>query len=108
MASQADKRLTHRAKAVKDAASSTTAKMVAARGVITPVTSGRLFVRSMMASMSRSSTMLKVFAPPAARVPPTNVATISQNPGIPFAATTMVGMVVTSNNSMMRGLVRAT
>jgi hypothetical protein len=41
-------------------------------------------------------------------VPPTNVATISQNPGIPFAATTMVGMVVTSNNSMMRGLVRAT
>ena len=80
---------------------------MASRADMTPVTSGRRFVRSMIASISRSITMLKVLAPPAASVPPASVATISQRPGIPFAATTMVGIVVTSKSSMIRGLVRA-
>ena len=52
--------------------------------------------------------MLKAFAPPAASVPPTTVATMSQIGGIPFAATIMVGTVVTSRSSMIRGLVSAT
>ncbi len=36
------------------------------------------------------------------------VATISQTGGIPRSATIIVGTVVTSSNSMMRGLVSAT
>ena len=52
--------------------------------------------------------MLNAFAPPAASVPPITVATISHRPGTPLAATTMVGTVVTSRSSMMRGLVSAT
>ncbi len=81
--------------------------MVAARGDITPVTSGRRLVRSMIASMSRSKTILNALAPPAANVPPMRVATMSHSPGMPLAATTIVGIVVTSKSSMMRGLVRA-
>lgn len=80
----------------------------AAVGVTMPVTSGRLRVRSMTASMSRSTYMLMALAPPAARVPPITVATINHNDGMPRSATIMVGTVVTSNNSMIRGLVRAT
>ena len=52
--------------------------------------------------------MLKVFAPPAASVPPSTVATINQSEGIPESATTMVGTVVMSRSSMIRGLVNAT
>ena len=62
----------------------------------------------MIASMSRSITMLKVFAPPAASVPPSerrHHQTSSR--GMPFAATTIVGMVVTSRSSFIRGLVSA-
>ena len=84
------------------------ANVSAARGVMTPVTRGRCLVRSMRASMSRSQTMLMALAPAAASVPPTNVATINQIPGTPRAATNMVGMVVISSCSMMRGLVRVT
>ena len=75
---------------------------------ITPVTSGRLRVRCMTASMSRSMTMLIAFAPPAASVPPTTVATTSHVAGQPRRATIIVGTVVTSRSSMMRGLVSAT
>ena len=73
-----------------------------------PVTSGRLRVRRMTASISRSITIFHAFAPPAAKVPPHTVAIMSQIPGNRFAATTMVGTVVTRSNSMMRGLVNAT
>jgi hypothetical protein len=61
----------------------------------------------MMASMSRSATWLRVFALPAARVPPTRVATVVTQPGSPPAARTIVGTVVTSRSSMMRGFVSA-
>ena len=84
------------------------AKIVAAMGVITPVTSGRFLVRSMSRSMSRSITMFRALAPPAARVPPTRVATTRPSDGQPFCATTIGGTVVTSSSSMIRGLVRAT
>src|SRR5665213_1168339 len=51
--------------------------------------------------------MLNAFAPPAASVPPTRVTTMSHRLGKPFAATIIVGTVVTSSSSMMRGFVRA-
>ena len=53
------------------------AKVRAARGVTAPVTSGRPFVRSISASMSRSTYMLMALAPPAARVPPSTVQAMS-------------------------------
>ena len=84
------------------------AKIKALRGRITPVTSGRFLVRSISRSMSRSTYMLMAFAPPAAMAPPMTVATISQIDGSPWAATIMVGTVVTRSSSMMRGLVSAT
>ena len=58
--------------------------------------------------MSRSMYMLMALAPPAARAPPMRVATIRPTGGMPLSATTMVGRVVTSSSSMMRGLVSAT
>ena len=58
--------------------------------------------------MSRSRYMLAALAPPAESVPPTSVATTSRSEGQPPAATTIVGTVVTSSSSIMRGLVRAT
>ena len=48
-----------------------------------------------------------VFAPPAARVPPIRVIAINDHAGHLPAARTMVGTVVTSNSSMIRGLVKA-
>ena len=85
-----------------------TAKTSAARGVITPRTSGRCMVRSISPSMSRSTTMFTALAPPAARVPPITVATINQTDGTPRSATNMVGTVVTRRSSMILGLVKAT
>jgi spore maturation protein SpmA len=52
--------------------------------------------------------MLMALAPPAARVPPTTVAAIRPTDGRPRLATIMVGTVVTSSSSMIRGLVKAT
>ncbi len=75
---------------------------------MSPVTSGRFWVRFISASMSRSTYMLMALAPPAASVPPMTVAAISQSDGMPLSATTMVGTVVTSRSSMIRGLVSAT
>src|SRR5947209_12371693 len=69
---------------------------------------GRRLVRAMTASMSRSTTQLIVLAEPAARVPPTRVASSVQPDGQPRAASTMTGTVVTSSSSMIRGLVSAT
>ena len=76
--------------------------------MIAPVTSGRLRVRCISLSMSRSTTMLMALAPPAANAPPSRVATISHTGGRPRWATIMVGSVVTSSSSMIRGLVSAT
>jgi hypothetical protein len=53
-------------------------------------------------------TMLMALAPPAARAPPHTVATINVIEGHPRSASTMVGIVVTSSNSTMRGFVNAT
>ena len=45
--------------------------------------------------------------PPKMLVPPRTTAAISQTEGMPRWARTMVGRVVTSSSSMIRGLVRA-
>ena len=58
--------------------------------------------------MSRSTYMLMALAPPAASVPPSTVQTISHSGGMPCSATTIVGTVVTSSSSMIRGFVSAT
>jgi hypothetical protein len=52
--------------------------------------------------------MFIALAPPAARVPPSTVSTIRRMDGTPLAATNIVGTVVMSSSSMIRGLVRAT
>jgi hypothetical protein len=61
----------------------------------------------MRASMSRSTYMLTAFAPPAASVPPSRVISTSVVGGHPFSASTIVGTVVISSSSMIRGLVSA-
>jgi hypothetical protein len=90
------------------ATSIVTANVSPARGEMRPLAMGRLRVRAITLSMSRSTYMLMALAPPAARVPPTTVQAISHTGGRPRWATIMVGTVVTSSSSMMRGLVSAT
>src|SRR5438445_11646739 len=58
--------------------------------------------------MSLSRYMLIVLAAPAASVPPNTVAAISQPDGHPRAASIIVGTVVTTSNTMIRGFVSAT
>ena len=106
-ASTADSRFTADHRTANATASSVSAKTSAALGVTAPVTSGRFWVRGISLSMSRSMYMFTALAPPAARAPPTNVVAMSHRPGILPAATTMVGSVVMSSSSMMRGLVSA-
>ena len=79
----------------------------AARGSTAWRGNGRWRVRRMTSSMSRSTYMLIAFAPPAARVPPKTTAAMSHRDGTPPAARTMVGTVVTSSSSMIRGFVSA-
>jgi hypothetical protein len=107
VARTAESRLTKPHSQAKATTSRITAKISAFRGSMTPVTSGRFLVRSIRASMSRSTYMLMAWDPPAARVPPKTVANINQIDGSPPSATTIVGTVVTSRSSMMRGFVRA-
>ena len=71
-----------------------------------PVTSGRVLVRSIKASMSRSITILMAFAPPAANVPPMRVIATRPQLGQPFSAKTMVGTVVMSSSSTTRNFIR--
>ena len=87
--------------------SKATAKTSALRGLIRPVTRGRVCVRFINLSMSRSIYMLIAFAPPAANEPPSRVIAISDQAGHLSAAKTIVGTVVINNNSMILGLVNA-
>ena len=107
-ASTAERRLTRPQSSTKATTSSTHGEDERGGGRTAPVTSGRFRVRCMTLSMSRSTYMLMALAPPAARVPPTRVATIRLSRGSPRWATIIVGSVVTSSSSMMRGLVSAT
>ena len=64
-------------------------------------------MRFIRRSMSRSRTMFRALAPPAARAPPTMVSAMSETDGTPLRATNIVGRVVTSSSSMILGLVSA-
>ena len=91
-----------------DSTASTEANTTAWRVVSAPVTSGRIRVRCMTRSMSRSMTMLKAFADPALMAPPTSVASTVSGSGTPRWARIITGTVVTSSSSMTRGFVSAT
>ena len=67
--------------------------------LIWPVTIGRDEVLAINLSESLSITILKVFALPAAKVPPIKVATVIESFGIPSAAKNNAGTVVTSKSS---------
>ena len=94
-----------------DAAPSTMPKTSASPGLITAfaaeAASGRREVRRITASMSRSMKQFSVFALPAASAPPASVAAISHTGGTPRWASSIVGSVVISSSSMIRGLVSA-
>ena len=77
-------------------------------GVTVCCASGRREVRFIITSMSRSHQQFNALALPAASEPPTSVTAVRPQPGHPWAASTMVGIVVMSSSSMIRGLVRAT
>ena len=64
-------------------------------------------MRCINASMSRSTYMLMALAPPAASVPPISVTITSQAGASRRWASTIVGTVVISSSSMIRGLVSA-
>ncbi len=91
-----------------DAAASTSPNTSAAVGDTRPDGMGRLRVRDMRRSMSRSNQQLRVLAAPAANVPPTRVAPTSRHEGQPSAASIIAGSVVTSSSSTSLGLVSAT
>ena len=76
-------------------------------GAIWRAGSGLRDVRFINASMSLSRYMLIVLAAPAARVPPNTVAAINQPDGHPRAASIIVGTVVTTSSTMIRGFVSA-
>ena len=67
--------------------------------VIWPVKTGRDDVLAINLSESLSITILKVFALPAAKVPPINVARVIESSGMPPAAKNNAGTVVTSKTS---------
>src|SRR3954451_8797936 len=93
---------------VSDTAARTTPNTKAARGDTTPEGIGRLRVRDISRSMSRSYQQLKTLAAPAANIPPTIVAATSRQEGHPSAAIIIAGRVVTSTSSTSLGLVSDT
>ena len=84
------------------------AKIVASVLFKTPVASGRLAVRFINLSDSVSITMLKAFALPAAKVPPSKVAIVVERSGNPPSAKTIAGRVETNRSSTTRNFIRST
>src|SRR5919107_4972518 len=84
---------------VSDAAARTPPNTRAARGDTAPDGIGRLRVRDITRSMSRSYQQLKTLAAPAANMPPIIVAATSRQEGQPSAAIIIAGRVVTRNSS---------
>ena len=76
------------------------------RGTVS-LASGLRSVRFIILSMSASATQFNVLAPAAASSPPTSVFRISSGFTVPRSASSIAGIVVTSNSSMTRGLVSA-
>ena len=80
--------------------------MSAARGEMRPAGTGRVAVRAICASMSRSYQWLTAPAPPEASEPPSTVQNTSASDGSP--ATYIVVTVVSSSSDWTFGLVSAT
>jgi hypothetical protein len=87
----------------KEATQRAIPKPIAAMGEIRPEATGRLAVRAIVRSMSRSTAWLIAPAPPAERAPPRQVRRISSSEGLP--ATYIVVTVVNSSNDCTFGLV---
>src|SRR5699024_5093490 len=79
----------------------------ASRGDTSPVTKGRLTVRFIYRSISRSIEQLNEPEAPAANAPPNIVAITVHRAGQPRYANIMVGSVVTNSKSIARGSVSA-
>ena len=107
MVSAAASRFTVVTSSTNDAAPSATPKDSAWRGAIRPPGIGRVRVRLISASMSRSYQQLIALAPAAASQPPTTVARTSVHSGTPRAAMIIAATAVTSRSTMTRGLVMA-
>jgi hypothetical protein len=88
-----------------EVAARTMPKVSAARGETRPDGTGRVAVRPICASMSRSYQWLTAPAPPADRYPPRQVSRISPTDGEP--ATSMVVTVVSRSSDCTLGLVRS-
>src|SRR5699024_7908521 len=79
----------------------------ASRGDTSPVTNGRLTVRFIYRSISRSIYQLNEPEAPADNALPTIVANTVHSSGQPRYAKIMFGSVVTKSNSITRGFVSA-
>ena len=90
----------------KESVASATPKLSAACGLIRPAGTGRVAVRVICASMSRSYQWLTAPAPPAASEPPSTVQKTSASDGSP--ATYIVVTVVSSSSDWTFGLVSVT
>src|ERR1700755_1540609 len=90
---------------MSDSAASAKPTISAAGGWMRPAGIGRVAVRAIWASMSRSYQWLTAPAPPADRYPPMHVATISQIDRVP--ARSIVVTVVSSSSDWTLGLVSA-
>ena len=84
------------------------AKLLACFFVNSPAAIGRCLVRDINLSLSASITMLKVFAAPAAKVPPINDAIVGTIGGQPLAAKKSAGTVVMMSNSTTLSFIKAT
>ena len=80
----------------------------ACRPDILSLATGRVAVRAIRRSMSRSSQWLRALAPPEASAPPRITVAMSPAPGSPSAASTMPPNAVTSSSDMTFGFVKAT
>ena len=88
--------------------SASTPNVSACHGRMRPDGSGRVQVRAMTRSMSRSYQQLMAPDPPDASAPPSAAHSSSGGDGIPRAAMTIVAISVMRRSTMMRGLVRLT
>ena len=98
--------MTVRLSSANDSAASAIPNVSAARGEMRPAGIGRVAVRAICTSMSRSYQWLTAPAPPADSAPPSSVSRISPSDGLP--ATSIVATVVSSSSSWTRGFVSVT
>jgi hypothetical protein len=95
------------AKVKKERVNKASANKVAFTLLITPVATGLLAVLAINLSESLSKIILRVFAAPAAKVPPIKVAIVIFKFGRPLLARKSAGTVVTNKSSTTRNFMSA-